>query len=262
LPISEGQAKRENKKRGLRKFVKIGYGLYRTFWAGMDLLYPPLCGGCAKKGTRWCEDCQNSVRLIQEPICEICGLPQPSAGICAACLETPPFYEALRSWAVFEGPVRKALHRMKYHQDMGLGDTIAAEILTFVEDLNWHIDLVLPVPLGRKRLRERGYNQVGLFARPLTLAMGWKYAPRYLKRARETASQVGLSAGERILNVHNAFVANKSKIVGKSVLVVDDVSTTGATLNSCAEALRRGGAKAVYALSVARALPKHGLQTV
>jgi ComF family protein len=168
----------------------------------------------------------------------------------------------LRSWAVFEGPVRKALHRMKYRQDLGLGDSIAAEMLPFIQRLGWEIDMILPVPLGKKRLRERGYNQVGLFARPLALAMGWKYAPHYLKRARETVSQVGLSASERMKNVHHAFIAENAKIKGRTVLVVDDVSTTGATLNSCAEALLNGGAKAVYALAVARALPKHGLQIV
>ena len=241
---------------------RIRYHLYRSFWVGVDFLYPPICGGCAKKGIRWCEDCQNSVLPISEPICEICGLPQPKAGICPSCQKTRPFYQALRSWAVFEGAIRKALHQMKYRQDLGLGDAISADMLSYVNRLDWQIDLVIPVPLGKKRFRERGYNQVGLFARPLAFAKEWKYAARDLKRVRETISQVGLSADERENNVRDAFAANRKQVAGKNVLVVDDVSTTGATLNSCARALINGGARKVYAFSIARALPHHGLKTV
>lgn len=239
----------------MRKSWRIRYYLYRLFWLGVDFLYPPICGGCAKKGARWCKDCRDSIRLIPEPKCDICGLPQAEDGTCLSCRQSPPFYKELRSWVVFEGPIRKALHRIKYHQDIGLGDALASEMLQYTNQLDWHIDMVIPVPLGKKRFRERGYNQVGLFAHPLALAKEWKYATRYLKRVRETISQVGLSADERKNNVRSAFVADRNKVVGKTVLVVDDVSTTGATLNSCAEALINGGAYEVYALSLARALP-------
>ncbi len=168
----------------------------------------------------------------------------------------------MRSWVAFDGPIRKVLHRLKYRQDLGLGDILAAEILDYVDDLQWEIDLVVPVPLGKERFKERGYNQVSLIARPIALARGWKYLPRSLKRSKETRSQVGLSADERKENVYNAFVADGKEVAGKSVLVLDDVSTTGATLNSCAQALMRGGARQVYALTIARALPHHGLKTV
>jgi len=226
------------------------------------LFYPPVCGGCKKNGFRWCENCRNSILLIPEPICEICGLPQPKIGTCPSCIEIPPAYTALRSWVVFEGPIRKASHRIKYRQDLGLGDSIAAEMLAFINQLDWPIEIISPVPLGKKRFRERGYNQVALIARPLALAKGWEYAPRSLKRTKETISQVGLSADGREENVRNAFVADSKRVAGKTVLVVDDVSTTGATLKSCAKALINGGAREVYALSVARALPRHGLMTV
>ena len=242
--------------------LRLGYHLYRLFWAGVDFLFPPICGGCEKLGVRWCGECKTSVVLIPEPQCDICGLPQSSAGVCDSCQKTKPTYDILRSWAVFEGPVRKAVHRIKYRQDLGLGESLANDLLDYVNQLNWQVDIVVPVPLGKKRFRERGYNQVSLIARPLALAKGWKYAPRSLKRARETTSQVGLSADKREENVHDAFVAKGSQVDGKSVLIVDDVSTTGATLNSCAQALITGGAREVYALSLARALPRHGLKTV
>lgn len=228
----------------------------------VDFLFPPVCGGCSKVGTRWCADCQKSITLIPAPKCESCGLPQLKTGVCLSCQRDRPAYNSLESWVVFEGPIRKALHKIKYRQDLGLGDSLAAEMLHYVSQLGWDVDLVIPVPLGKKRFRERGYNQVGLIARPLALAKGWIYAPGYLKRAKETISQVGLSADERKANVHSAFVVEDGKVDGKSVLIVDDVSTTGATLNSCAKALVNGGARKIYALSLARALPRHGLKTV
>ena len=162
----------------------------------------------------------------------------------------------------FDGAIRKALHRVKYRRDFGLGEQLAFEMLPFVDQLGWNIDLVVPVPLGRQRYRERGYNQVSSFARPLALANGWIFASKVLKRVKETKSQVDLSAVERAENVKEAFVADRQKVAGKIVLVLDDVSTTGATLNSCADALIRGGATTVYALTVARALPHHGLRTI
>ncbi len=102
-------------------------------------------------------------------------------------------------------PVQTALHRLKYRRDIGLGDALAAQFSGFVANLNWPIDLVVPVPLGQKRLHERGYNQVGLMARPLSLSMNIAYAPEALTRERETRSQVGLTKTERHINVRGAF---------------------------------------------------------
>jgi ComF family protein len=127
-----------------------------------------------------------------------------------------------------------------------------------VESLGWTVDLVVPVPLGMRRLKERGYNQVGLIARPLALAMRLAYAPSALCRVRETRSQVGLTRAERHDNVHGAFQAAQRLVNGRKVLLMDDVATTGATLASCAEALCASGAQDVFALTVARALPRHG----
>jgi ComF family protein len=145
---------------------------------------------------------------------------------------------------------------------MGLGDALAVPIARFAESLSWPLDVILPVPLGRKRMQERGYNQVDLIARPLSLALGLDYRPAALKRKRETVSQVGLSAVERRDNMQKAFVADALVVRGKNVLVMDDVSTTGSTLSSSAEALLQAGAKDVFALTVARALPHHGLHQV
>ncbi len=121
------------------------------------------------------------------------------------------------------------------------------------------MDLVLPVPLSRKRYQERGYNQVALIARPLSLALGLPYSGDALIREREQRSQVGLTREERRVNVRGAFRARQSKIQGRMVLLMDDVATTGSTLSSCAEALYAAGARDVFALTVSRALTRHGL---
>jgi ComF family protein len=118
----------------------------------------------------------------------------------------------------------------------------------------WKVDLVIPVPISLSRRSERGYNQAALLARPMALYFGMNYQPRALKKSRETHSQVGLSFDERQANVQGAFIAERLIIQGKDVLVVDDVTTSGATLNSCAQALRLAGAKEVYCLTLARAL--------
>ncbi len=176
-------------------------------------------------------------------------------------MQARPIYKSLRSWAAFEGPVRAALHRMKYRRDVGLGEALAAQMAPFVSGLQWPFEAIVPVPLGSKRLQERGYNQVAMLALPLARFLNVDYFPEALKRVRDTRSQVGLTASERQENVRNAFNAS-SKARGRILLLVDDVSTTGATLSSAAEALYAGGAADVYAVTIARALPYHSLSIV
>lgn len=235
------------------------YSIYHSFWNMLDLLFPPVCGGCSKPGSRWCMDCQKRVNILDGILCEICGLPQDKPGVCGTCLAERPRFRALRAWAVFSGPIQPALHRLKYRRDVSMGDAFASQMMPFVRSLNWKIDVVIPVPLGRQRLKERGYNQVGMIAKPLALALGMRYAPDGLMRRKETRSQVGLTKVERKANVQNAFQAGVG-MNGKSILIMDDVSTTGSTLSAGAEALYSAGATDVYALTVARALPQHGLE--
>jgi competence protein ComFC len=168
----------------------------------------------------------------------------------------------MRSWLIYEGPIRHALHELKYRRNVALGEALAIHLTGYVRKLGWQVDIVVPVPLGRQRLKERGYNQAAQFAGPLAWYQGWKYEPRIIKRIRETRSQVGLSAAERKENISGAFRADPTLTTGKTVLLVDDVSTTGATMASCSEALLEADAKSVYALTLARALPQHGLQVV
>ena len=195
-------------------------------------------------------------------MCRTCGLPIKSPGVCLGCQQDPPPYVALRSWVAFEGPIRPALHRLKYRRNVALGDALSRPIGAFAKSLKWPVDTVVAVPLGRKRMKERGYNQVALVARPLAELTGWEYHPSALFRARETRSQVGLSAAERQGNMREAFRSDPRIVSGRTILIMDDVATTGATLTACSRALLASGAKAVYALTIARALPRHGLKIV
>lgn len=237
------------------------YTLYRSAWSALDLLFPPVCGGCDKTGSRWCQECQKKIKVLNGIVCEVCGLPQEQVGVCKTCLVDRPHFRMLRAWTVFENPIQHALHKLKYRKDMSMGDSIAFQMLPFVKNLNWQMDMIIPTPLGKQRMKERGYNQVAMVAKPLALALQVQYASDAITRRKETRSQVGLTKPERKKNVEGAFQADAS-VKRKSVMVMDDVSTTGATLSSMAEALYQAGAENVYALTVARALQHHSLQIV
>jgi len=159
-------------------------------------------------------------------------------------------------------PLRPALHKLKYGRDLGLGEALAWSVARYLDTLGWQAEVIIPIPLSQQRLRERGYNQAGLIAQPLARIMRWKYLPGALQRARHTRSQVGLKASERRENVKAAFAANAGLLQNKIILLFDDVATTGATLNAASQALIAAGAKQVYALTMAKALDKYGLDRV
>jgi len=151
---------------------------------------------------------------------------------------------------------------MKYRGNVPFGESIAAQMTDFVRELRWPVEAMIPVPLGKKRLKERGYNQVALVARPLAYQLGWRYEADALWKRRETRSQVGLSVSQRSENVHEAYQADLQRVKGKPVLIMDDVATTGSTISACTAALLSAGAQDVYVLTIARALPHHSLKRV
>jgi ComF family protein len=189
-------------------------------------------------------------------------LPISRPGTCPACKASRPPYQQLRSWSIFEGPIRQGLHDLKYRNNLVLGDVFGKLMADYALSLGWPVERVVPVPVSKARWMERGYNQAAEIALPLAALCAWPYDPSALVRVRESRSQVGLSAAERKENVRDAFRGEPARLNGKRILVLDDVSTTGATLRSAAEACLKAGAREVYALTLARALPRHGLESV
>jgi competence protein ComFC len=168
----------------------------------------------------------------------------------------------MRSWAVFDSPIQNGLHTMKYRRNIGLGEALAVQMVEFVRSLQWEVDMLLPIPLGKKRFQERGYNQVALVAEPLAYQMGLAYLPQAIWKKKETRSQVGLKHSQRQENVQNAYQADPETVKRKSILIMDDVATTGATISSSTEALLTAGAREVFAITIARALSHNDINRV
>ncbi len=178
--------------------IPWSYRFYRLTWNGLDLLFPPVvCGGCGRVGWRWCPECQERVPRLHGPICERCGIPTNGPDTREKCRSNPPAYRKMRSWAVFDSPVQDGLHTMKYRRNIGLGEALALQMADFVRSLQWPIQMLIPVPLSKKRRKERGYNQVGLVARPLAYQIDLMYEPGALQKVRETRTQVGLTISQR-----------------------------------------------------------------
>lgn len=235
--------------------VRPVYRLYQLAWAGLDWLYPPYCGGCGARGARWCSDCQQNIQTIQEPYCQRCGQPITNSGngTCPDCKHRPFCLTALRSWAKFSGPLQNAIHRLKYKGDLALGDVLASPLIDLIRETRWAVDAVVPVPIGIVRQAQRGYNQAALLALPIALGLNFAYRPKAIEKIRDTRSQVGLSLSERLENVKGAFRAKPELVESKRVLLVDDVTTSGATIDACGEALFEAGATQVFGITLARA---------
>jgi ComF family protein len=221
----------------------------------LDLFFPPRCVGCDQEGHHLCPTCLAAVARVKPPWCALCGRPLSRSGfhLCSHCLQAPLLIDGIRSVGFFEGVLREAIHQFKYE-----GLTVLSEPLGKLAAEGWRSlspvgDVIVPVPLHARRVRERGYNQSALLARELGRRVGLPVLENALTRTRETAPQVDLNAQQRHANVADAFECVTGEICGHAVLLVDDVCTTGATLNACAEALRKQEPRSIWALTLARA---------
>lgn len=216
---------------------------------GLDLLFPPVCVGCRRVGRWICPRCWPRVRWIAERSCLRCKAPSSDA-ICLGCAGASSSCQSVVAVAVFEGVGREAVHALKYqgrHAIAGMMGKLMAQAAAGLE-----FDLIVPVPLHRTRMRERGYDQAALLARTVAQRLQRTYQREALERIRPTLQQTTLKAEARRANVAGAFQSTR-QLEGDAILLVDDVSTTGATLDAAATALKAAGAGRVVGLVFAQA---------
>jgi competence protein ComFC len=225
----------------------------RILWSTVDWLFPPECASCQRANFVFCPSCEDQAVLITGPVCNVCGTPTPlPKTICIKCLTNPPLFSGMRSWALYETSVREAIHSLKYKNNIPLAFYFSKKLIPIIQKENWELDTVVPVPLYKSHFKERGFNQSALISRPIAHFFGTTLSLNGLQRIRETSPQFSLSSKERYANVKDAFSGNAATLNEKTVLLVDDIITTGATIENCTKALLAAGAKKVYCLSVAR----------
>ncbi len=223
----------------LTKFKKIA----------LDLLFPQWCIGCGREGDYICESCRQTLSVITPPICPRCGRPQSQGILCTGCVDWSAEIDGIRSPFLFDGMIRRAIHELKYRNLRALAPSLAEFLHDYLIENPVTGDVLVPVPLHRKRHRERGYNQSALLARELGRLNGLPVVEGCLVRQSYAPPQASsASVGERRDNVADTFACRDGQLWGREVILVDDVSTSGATLDACAGVLKSAGAAAVWGL--------------
>jgi ComF family protein len=218
----------------------------------LELLYPPRCVVCRSRGSWYCSACQQHIEFIQPPFCHLCGQSTSAGQLCRSCSTRPLRIDGIRAVGYLEGGLRTAIHRFKYSNLRPLAQPLGRLAAEYLSRNPLPVEALVPVPLHAGRLRERGYNQAALLARQIGDATCLPVVVDALARVKSTAPQVGLSAAQRRQNVEGAFHCSRTIVAGKNVLLVDDVCTTGSTLEACAIALQQAGVGQVWALVLAR----------
>jgi ComF family protein len=229
----------------------------------LDTLFPRSCVFCdsarVDPKSFLCPKCSQSIRVISHPFCSQCGLPTPglalqSDGLCGRCLSSPPRYMRARYSVYYEGPLREALIRFKYYAALNVGNTLS-DILIVAFQRHYdskEFDMIVPVPVHRKRLFQRGFNQAVILAAKLASKVMLPLDRKSLIKVKDTPPQARLPRAQRIANLRNSFgVTDPVNVREKNVLLIDDVATTGSTIAEATKTLLKAGASRVDALVLA-----------
>ncbi len=235
-----------------------------ALWRALqDLIFPPHCLHCSAQlpdshPPLFCAHCLEAIQYIRSPLCLCCGRPLLAGNnrLCGNCLTNPPQYDKARSLFAYASPIDQHLLALKFRGQLtGLSSLQQLSLsVDFLQDFSIP-DYIIPVPLHRKRLQERGFNQALLLARTLCYPWQDKIHPDILRRSYPTVPQATLNGKERRHNLRGAFLVHTpQKVTGKKILLVDDVFTTGSTVNECSRVLRQTKAKSIEVLTLARSL--------
>lgn len=227
----------------------------RAASAATDALFPARCAHCGRDGDLICGQClADSTRLDRDRSCRMCALPTDGASLCGRCSTSPPPISSLIAVFAFDGAIRSAVHALKYDGLRSIAPALGEEMASRWGDRRKAPDATVPVPLHRSRLRARGYNQAELLARPVAAHLGAPSRTDLLRRVVNSPSQAGAKdEAERAKRVRGVFEASPD-VEGLHILLVDDVATTGSTINSAAKTLLDAGAWGVSAIVLAREL--------
>lgn len=216
-----------------------------------------LCGNMSSNGL-WCEPCDAAMPYLDMPLCPVCALPTPCGEVCGHCLQTPPAYRHTQASFGYQFPVDRLIQAMKYQEQLALPGIFAEKLLARIEKTHLP-DYLIPMPLHPAKLKRRGFNQALLIAKPLAKALNIPLLSNACHRLRDTPSQTDLPWSERSKNVKDAFSCEMD-LTGKHIALIDDVITTGASLNELARAVQNCGAADIRAWVVARTLPRQPQQ--
>ena len=239
-----------NRKQEKQTFYKVMSGI-------LDYIYPPRCPICDRlpaQGRSICRECDSGINRVTEPVCKRCGKPMENERkeYCTDCIEEEHKYRQGKAVFVYEGKIKQSMYRFKYSNKREYASFYAAEAVRLYGD--WirrrKIETIIPIPMYSGKQRRRGYNQAEVFAKALGRELGIKADAGVVKRIRDTTPQKELNNKERRRNLKNAFQLSSDIVKYKEILLVDDIYTTGSTMDAVTEVLLSAGVKNIYYICI------------